>query len=261
MGHIRLGDLPRTRKWKEVVRLLEAGAQVDQVANATIRAAADGLRLAPKDPGVLETVWLLIQLPSAARSQDFVGSLRDCGLQIDGAPTLMELVGAFTDAVDSRLGNNRGRTDLGEMAQMAGVETLARVVGSEVSSLYETGPEEVRRAAAELFTVKNFGHFARHFFARLTFKCLDYFLSRVLSNLVGERRRFTTLAMQTEFCQALETHCDEAAHILDRFSGEWTAKVRWEAGNISRESVGAFVGGAMSKLIDELERGAGVRGQ
>ena len=39
MGHIRLGQLPRTRKWRDVVELVAVGADVSQVANATIRAA------------------------------------------------------------------------------------------------------------------------------------------------------------------------------------------------------------------------------
>ena len=39
MGHIRLGDLPRTRKWQQVVALLEVGAGAAQLANATISAA------------------------------------------------------------------------------------------------------------------------------------------------------------------------------------------------------------------------------
>jgi len=38
VGHIRLGQLPRTRKWRDIVELVAAGADVPQVANATIKA-------------------------------------------------------------------------------------------------------------------------------------------------------------------------------------------------------------------------------
>ena len=37
MGHIRLGNLPKTRKWEQVVGLIEGGAGTAQVANATTR--------------------------------------------------------------------------------------------------------------------------------------------------------------------------------------------------------------------------------
>ena len=46
MGHIRLGNLPKTRKWQQVVDLIEGGAGTAQVANATITAAERGLKLA-----------------------------------------------------------------------------------------------------------------------------------------------------------------------------------------------------------------------
>ena len=39
MGHIRLGDLPRTRQWKQVVTLIDGGAGIAQLANATIAVA------------------------------------------------------------------------------------------------------------------------------------------------------------------------------------------------------------------------------
>lgn len=39
MGHIRPGRLPRTMKWRDAVELIAVGADVPQVANATIWAA------------------------------------------------------------------------------------------------------------------------------------------------------------------------------------------------------------------------------
>src|SRR5262249_36031589 len=103
MGHVRLGNLHRTRRWQDVVGLHEHGAAADQVANAAIHAAEAGLRLAPKDRGVRDTVWLLMHLPAAARADDYPAALADCGVRVDGPPSLMALAGAFADAVDARL--------------------------------------------------------------------------------------------------------------------------------------------------------------
>jgi hypothetical protein len=253
VGHIRLGTLPRTRRWAQVVALIGGGASAPEVANATVAAAERRLRRAAADQGVLESVWLLMQLPLAARSDDFASYLRGRGVNVSDSPGLMEVIGAVADAIDARLANNAGRTDLGEMAQMAAAETLAEVVGARTKSLFGTTPEDVRQATAELGTVRQFGAFARHFFARLTYKCLDYFLSRALADHVGEGRRFTTLAQQGEFTQALETHCNEAAAILERFSGEWFSKERFEAQDIQPPRVAAFTGEAMKKLISELK--------
>jgi hypothetical protein len=253
MGHIRLGALPRTRKWAEVVALIACGAGAVQVANAAIRAAERDLGRA-KDEA--EVVWLLTQLPLAARPDPFAKSLRRSGPAVSDEPGVMEVIAAFADAVDGRLANNRGRTDLGEMAQMAAAETLAADVGERTRTMFGTSPEEVRAAFADPGTVKQFGAFARRFFARLTAKTLDYFLSRVLMGPVGDGLRFVTLAQQAAFTDALETHCREASAIVERFAGEWLSKTNWENKGIDRDAAARFAAYALDKLVADLREGA-----
>jgi hypothetical protein len=257
MGHVRLGQLPRTRKWLQVVDLIRGGAGTVQVANATITAAEIGLGRAAQDTGVVETVWLLTRLPLAARSADFVVALRECGLAVGDSPGLMEIVGCVTQAVDAKMPNCKGRTDLGEMAQMSAVETLTGVLGGRLRSLFETTPEDIRSAFSSLATNKQFSTFAKDFFARFTNKCLDYFLSKALTHHVGEGQRFRTLAEQGQFMSALDRHCREAASIVEEYSGGWFSKKNWETGGeITRADIAAFTGYAMTKLTAELKQGA-----
>ena len=263
MGHIRLGALPRTRKWSQVVGLIRGGAGTAQVANATISAAEAGLGCASKDKGVIETVWLLTQLPLAARTEDFAAALRNCGLKVSDSPGLMEIVGAVTEAIDAQMPNCKGRTDLGEMAQMAAVETLTQVIGGRLNgNLFGTTPEDVQKEFSQLATNRQFSLFAKDFFGRFTHKCLDYFLSKAMSHHVGDGERFRTLAEQGEFTKAIETHCKEAAKIIEEFSGGWFSKKNWETdGDITREEIKKFTGYAMKKLADELKQGATSNGK
>jgi hypothetical protein len=117
MGHVRLGRLPQTRKWQHVVGLLGASAPIDEVAAASAFAAESALRDAIADPALTQTVWLLTQLPLAARSANFEAALRGLGLQIGAEPALLDLVGAVSEAVDRHAAYVGGRTDLGELAQ------------------------------------------------------------------------------------------------------------------------------------------------
>ena len=257
MGHIRLGELPRTRKWREVVALIGAGAGTAQVANATVHAAERGLNLAAGDAGLVQTVWLLTQLPLAARSPNFAEGLRDAGLDVSDTPTLMEVVGAVSDAIDARLTRTGGRTDLGEMAQMAAVETISHEVGRETKSLFGVSSEDVKGAFSKLATRKQFSSFARSFFSRLTNKCLGYFLSLSMSYHVGEGQRFTTLAQQSQFSKALGLHCHEASRIVEEFCGEWFRKKVWkQQSDISRQDAAGFAHVAMQKISAELKEGA-----
>jgi hypothetical protein len=255
MGHLRDGSVPRTREWKEVVGLIQAGADVGQIATATIYAAEVGLGGIFNDAGAVETTWLLMQLPLSAKAADFGLALHRCGLDVSSAPSLMEIVAGLSEAIDGTLANNRGRTDLGEMAQMAAAETVAGHVGGLTANLFGASPDDVRRAFAGLDTVAKFGEFYRHYFARYTFKCLDYYLSRTLSAQVGAGRRFNTLAQQAAFASALETHCREAAAVVERFAGEWRAKTDREKGTITRTDAAVFLHGAMKKLLAALKAG------
>ena len=256
MGHTRLGNLPRTRKWQQVVALIEWGAGTEQVANAAISAAEEGLQLAAEDRGLVETIWLLTKLPLAAKSENFTRALQDAGLEISDSPGLMEVVGALSDAIDRKLSNNGGRTDLGEMAQMAAAETITQIIGSRTQSLFGTTPDDIKNAFSRLSTNKQFGILARDFFGRLTNKCLDYFVSRAVAHHVGENRRFSTLAQQSEFSRALGTHSREASRIIEEFSGGWFTKTNWEKKGISRQDAAGFAHVAMKKIVEELKEGA-----
>ncbi|VBB41694.1 conserved hypothetical protein [uncultured Desulfatiglans sp.] len=256
MGHVRLGNLPRTRKWQQVVALIEGGAGTAQIANATITAAEQNLKQAAEDKGLIETIWLLSQLPLAARGDDFGNALQSVGLDVSDSPSLMEVVGAFSDAIDKKLTNNGGRTDLGEMAQMAASETMTQIIGSRTQSLFGTTSDDVKDAFSKLATNRQFSIFARDFFARLTNKCLDYFVSKAVSHHVGEGRRFRTLAQQGEFSKALGTHSREASKIIEEFSGGWFSKTNWEKKGISRNDAAGFTHVAMKKIVAELKEGA-----
>jgi hypothetical protein len=139
---------------------------------------------------------------------------------------------------------------------MAAAETLVEVIGAKTNGLFGTTPSDVQKAFASLATVKQFGTFTKGFFARFTNKCLGYFLSRTLSDHVGEGRRFRTLTQQGEFSKALDTHCKEAARIVEAYAGEWFSKTNWEKGGISRAEATKFVGYAMTKAVAELKQGA-----
>lgn len=58
MGHIRLGTLPRTRRWIQVLDLIGEGAGTPEVVVATMEASKQGLISAAKDPGLVYAFWL-----------------------------------------------------------------------------------------------------------------------------------------------------------------------------------------------------------
>jgi hypothetical protein len=57
-----------------------------------------------------------------------------------------------------------------------------------------------------------------------TQRCLDYCLSRELSNHIGQGARFRDDRARSEFDGALDQHCREASRIVEAFAGGWCGK-------------------------------------
>jgi hypothetical protein len=253
VGHLRLGNLPQTRSWLRVLGLLGAGADARQVAAATIQASERLLREASGDPGLVNAIWYLTQIPLAAKSENFGESLRKIGLSVGDAPSIFEITGALSRVIDHSIDQSGARTDVGEMAQLAVVETLTTTVADRAQNLFGVGPDEVRRAFAELSTSRNFGALARGAFSRFVYRYLTYFLSRELPNQVGGNGRFAGIEHHTEFNNALNRQCHEAARIVEEFAGGWFSKTHFERG-ITPDDAAGFAHVALKKIRAELKK-------
>jgi hypothetical protein len=254
MGHIRLGTLPKTQKWNQVVNLITGGADVERIAAASADAAEHGLERASHDEGLAHAFWLLTQIPQAARQSNFSERLWELGLTVSSKPTLLEIVAAFTRAVDGHVSETGKRSDLGEMAQHAASETLASLAGRELPSLFEPTASDVQQALAKLGTSHQFSIVARDFFSRLTSRSLGYFLSRELSKHVGPGKRFAAVNDHTAFNAALDLHCREASRIIKEFSGGWHGRTLQQERHITKDEARKFAHIAFKKLRAELRK-------
>jgi hypothetical protein len=251
--------LPATRKWQQVVALLSRDAGTEDIAAASAEAAEVSLEHARQDPALRQSFWLLTQIPLAARSPDYPESLRSLGVGVRDTPSLLETIGAFSAAVDRHVDSSGTRTDLGELAQHTAAESLAAMAGSDLPSLFGPTPEDARLALGKLAAPDRFAKLARDFFARLTQRHLDYYLSRALSNYVGPGHSIGSIDGHTAFNAALEQHCREAARIVEAFAGGWYSKTNFEGG-VTPEKARAFIFVALRKIGQELRKRRGDRG-
>ena len=254
MGHVRLGVLPASRKWQQVVEELRLGADVDSVAAAAAEAAEAALQGASRDPAFLHTFWLLTQIPLAARSPAFAEDLRRLGLDIPDRPSLMDVATAYSGAVDRHVREWGGRTDLGEMAQMAAVESLTSAISPTLPSLFGPTSEEVQRAIGRCASGERFAALAREFFGRLTQRSLDYYLSRELANHTGTGQRFADDAARVQFDEALTRHCREASRIVEEFAGGWYGRNVYQRDGLTPDAVSRFAPVAFKKVRAELRK-------
>jgi len=108
-------------------------------------------------------------------------------------------------------------------------------------------PDITKSTIAGFATVKQFAVLARDFFARLTRRHINYYLSRELSKHVGPGRRFSSVREHRLFEDALDLHCREATRVIKEYSGEWLSKHNYEGG-VDPAKAGRFVSYAAKKI-------------
>jgi len=252
MGHQRLnGRLPDTAPWRKVVGLVADGGDIAAIAGATSQAAQIGLDLAENDEGLKQTFYLLTQVVLAARDSDFQSALREIGVIVPAEATAFNIVAGFTDAIDKHLRKTQSRTDIGEMAQLAAVESITATLSPKLRNLFETTHVDVQQAVRDCSTQVGFANLAHDFFSRFTQRFLSYHLSRELANHVGEGKRFSSPVEHAEFVDQLATHCRQTSLIVKTFAGEWYSKHNF-LGGITPTKVKGFVWKAVDKLRNEL---------
>jgi hypothetical protein len=253
MGHIHLATLPGSKRWREVVELLDERAGVGDIVAASAVAAERDLTSAASDPILVAAVRLLALVPQAARGEDFGERLRELGIAVPDAPMLGDLTVGVALALEQAQSTGP-RTDFGEIARRALVGTLSAQVGGALPGLFEAGAGDVQQAAVQLGRPDGFSRAARSFFGRLLADTLGYWLDRTVSAEIGPGARIESLRDRDAFDRALEQYCSEATRIICEFSGAWYGKTLFREGTITTEGAAAYSFVAMKKITEELRR-------
>jgi len=252
MGHIHLGTLPRSKPWNEVVSLLSLGADVEDIAAASARAAEAALLKASSDALFVEAVRLLINIPLAARKADFGDALRALDLDVRGSPGLMDVFAALSKHLDGLACSLPGRSDFSEIASRALIKTLTDCVGRELPSLFGPTDDDVRLAFKKFSGGPALSVLCQEFFGAVVTSSLSYWLDRTLADHIGEGKRFNRINDRSAFDGALDQHVIEATRIIKEFSGGWVGKTAHPAGKIGQTDALRFGHVCLKKVVEEL---------
>ena len=160
MGHTRLGAIPKTRKWNELVQqvaglgltgnVAAAAASIDAIAAQTLDAAQKSLDRAAQDSGVCYTFYLITQLAHASRTSDWEGALSEHGITLSHVNSVFDFTSEVHDAIDRYISRNPFRaTDLSEIAQQSAGEAITSLAGSRTASLFSGSSADVQDILAK----------------------------------------------------------------------------------------------------------------
>lgn len=252
MGHIHLGVIPRTKPWKKVVALLEAGADVEEIAAASAKAAERSLLGASTDPVFVEAVRLLISIPIAARSADFGDALRRLNLEVSSDPGFLDVLISTSNALDRMADKSGTRTDFTDLASRALSKALTDCVGGDLPGLFSPTAEDVRLSFQKFSRGSGMSVLCQSYFSALVGSSLSYWLDRVLATHIGDGKRFLNVGDRSGFDQAVDFHVAEATRIIREFSSGWVGKTHHGKGTIPSEDARDFGHVCLRKVVEEL---------
>jgi hypothetical protein len=263
MGHQRLGEIPKSKKWSAVVdAVVGEGAaggsvgslsnSVSEIANLTLDAAGAGLHLAIDDPGLRFTFFTLTQIVLAAREPDWQKRLGEFGVRVSADSSLFDFTAELQETIDRHLATHGPPTDVSEMAQQAAGQAITELAGANAKTLFGSGAAELQDALHKLSTKAGFARLGQRFFGCFMSRFLNFYLSRVTAGKVGGPR-LEQVGELTHFNEVLDHHCNQSARIVHDFCGEWYSKTEFQHG-IDLENTSRFMAVALKKLQAELEK-------
>lgn len=258
MGHIRLGVLPKYRRWTTVVGLL---SDPDMPASAVADKVLDGVKKVlggePAQSSVAYCVWLLAQLAIASRGEDFGSDIAKLGIRVREDSSGVEFLARASRTAEAHLSSLAQSNALKNIASLALREALTKTVGLHATTLFGAELADVKRAFATYSTRVQFSNLLHIYFTALVRRLLRFIVDKEIANHVGSGKRFGSQASLRDFEDALDAFASKTSRIVDEFSGGWYSKQVWQRGGISESDAGRFVYIALRKLSADLDLNEG----
>ena len=256
MGHERIGFLPLSNQWRELVSDIgDLGTNADAVpslANRTLRQVRQRFEGLERDSGLeaaFSFLLALCRLRTRAPEHD-KGPFIDLGQD----PSPLEIARRLNAWIDA----NMDSAEYAELAKRSGADAIAYWTKrcSRQQELFDAQQTaaQIWRAAA---TGSAFSEISRVFFGKLLERYLKYFLEREASAQFGrieDRDAFSeNLARHVD---SVARHAFDASKITQSFAAGWYNKYARDVMPNRRDTQG-FLSFALGKLRQELQREAG----
>lgn len=253
MGHERVGALPRTREWRNIVEgiggVTGASEALPSIATATLLQVRQRYDRIAADPGFQAAFCFILGLATHAEASEIEGAYPQIDLESDPSPfRLTTELRAWVDAQAASL-------EYAELGKRAAADVIAFWTADRSRQKDFFSSE---RGASEVWAeARNAGAFSKLcmvFFGKFTERYLRYFLDREASaqlpDLVARERFASGLAKHIE---VLAQHSFEATRITQSFAAGWYNNNARDA-RPAKDTVYGFLNFAMAKLRQELLR-------
>jgi hypothetical protein len=257
MGHERIGFLPRSKRWREIVEAIATSPtdyplEVSRLADNTLRNVSDRFRRLHKDEGVQAAFGYLVSLATSHLPKGSGMASAMTGLEENPSPA------RIAKNLNDWVNRHAMSREYAELACRAAADTIAkwtRTLSKQRSLFDESSP--ATRVWSETANGRGFCEMARIFFSHFTERYLRYFLEREASAKlpsVEARQRFNDSLH--EHVDQVSKHAFETSKITQSFAAGWFNNYA-RSSRPTNSEIENFLAVAFNKIHEELERETG----
>jgi hypothetical protein len=256
MGHERVGYLPKSERWKGIVKRISffsfENDDISEIATETTRNVRSKYKNIKEDSGVISAFKFLVLLSHASKKENPSEFLKSMGVSLSKEFNIFEL----TKSAQEFVTKNQNSKEYSTVAVQSIINTI-----SEWSQKNELQQSLIFDSNKDSFLTwqkasegRGFCELSRLFFANFTERYLKYFLEREASS------RIQSLSDREQFSKTLEAHIEniskhafETSKITQPFAAGWYnlhAKDRIP----TDDKLSDFIAFAFKKLNSELLR-------
>lgn len=227
MGHKRLGVLPKSKKWRDIVGAVEACASgkipVEEVAKRTLSKVKNLYQELEKDPSVKASLSFLVELSYAFKTPNPGRYLVENGI----LPTDNLSLISIAHAVNYYKEESFYSKEYQSIAKQATIDALNNWYRSNLDhgvSLFSEGvkPENVFAKAAD---GGGFSEISRLFFAKFTERYLKYFLEREAAPSIKDINTINNFSRAIEeYTDEISKHAYQTSLITQSYAAGWYNK-------------------------------------
>lgn len=252
MGHERVGYLPKTKKWSNVVSDVASysigNGSVSNISNQTLRNVRYKFDNIIKDPGVTSAFEFLILLTLIPKKDNWKDFLSKKGIQLDDKFSLIQIAGNAKQYIQ--------KSESSKEYSAVAIQSLIDSISSWTNNIKQGNLFTSHDLHTELWkdaaSGSGFCELSRMFFSKFTERYLRYFLEREAFG------KISNLSDLNHFTNKLEKHIDdislhafETTKITQSFAAGWYNK-HVKSSLPTQGLIHSFISYSFKKLNSEL---------
>jgi hypothetical protein len=222
MGHERIGFLPHTKQWKEIIEKLclfgDSKTSISQIANETLHAVKKTYESMPFDDSVIKALYFLATLAYSAKQENQIGFLLENGYDVDDQMSLFSLMSSAQTYITTDVGS----LEINKIAKDAVMQAIIDYQQNHETGQLSLLSEHSENVWSNVGTGAAFCEMARTFFASFTERQLKYYIERAAASCIDNYETLRAFNQQLSAqSKSIADHTFEISKLTQSFAAGW----------------------------------------